>query len=94
MDFKLLLMVWSALLLATVAVSVVRWSASQKEDDHLHFMDNETDLVAVQAATAKRLSSLDRLRRTLLLATVLVGLLLAGFHLYRVWQQGAGIVTY
>jgi hypothetical protein len=91
MNLYPLLVVWSGLFLATVAVTVVRWSASQKEDDHLHFMDNETALVAAQAATARRLTALDRLRRVLLIATLLVGLGLAAAHMYRVWLEGAGL---
>jgi hypothetical protein len=91
MNLNLFLMLWSGLLLATVAVSVVRWNAGHKEDDHLHFMDNEADLVTAQAATARRLTALDRLRRLLMLATLLFGFALAAVHLYRVWLQGAGL---
>jgi hypothetical protein len=91
MSFTSLLMLWSGMLLATVAVTVVRWSAGHKEDDHLHFMDNESDLVAAQAATARRLTALDRWNRLMWIATLLVGLGLAAAHMYRVWLEGAGL---
>jgi hypothetical protein len=91
MNLNLLLMLWSGLLLATVAVTVLRWKNGHNEDDHLHFMDNETHLIAAQVATARRLTTLDRVRRALLLATLLFGFVLAGLHLYRVWLQGAGL---
>ncbi|HYP08175.1 MAG TPA: hypothetical protein VER03_18220 [Bryobacteraceae bacterium] len=93
MNLNPLLMLWSGLLLATVAVSVVRWNVGHKEDDHLHYMDTDAHLVAAQAATAQRLSVLDRWRRVLLAVTLLVGLGLAAAHLYKVWEQGAGLVN-
>jgi hypothetical protein len=84
-------MLWAALLLATVAVTVLRWNVGQKEDDHLHFMDNEAHLVAAQVATARRLTALDRLRWALVVATLLGGIALAAAHMYRVWLEGAGL---
>jgi hypothetical protein len=93
MNLYPLLMLWSGLLLATVGVTVWRWNASHKEDDHLHFMDNETHLVAEQVATARRLTALDRWRRVLLIATLVVGIALAGAHMYRVWLEGAGLAS-
>lgn len=93
MNLNPFLMLWSVLLLATVVVTVLRWTASQKEDDHLHFMDNEAPLVAAQAATARRLTALDRLRRVLLIVTLLVGAVLAAAHMYRVWLEGAGLTN-
>jgi hypothetical protein len=91
MTLSPLLMLWAALLLATVAVTVLRWNVGQKEDDHLHFMDNETHLVAAQVATARRLTALDRLRWALVVATLLGGIALAAAHMYRVWLEGAGL---
>ena len=93
MNLYPLLMLWSGLLLATVAVTVWRWNAGQKEDDHLHFMENESHLVAAQAATARRLTALDRWRRVLLIATLVIGFALAAAHAYRVWLEGAGLPT-
>ena len=93
MNLNPFLMLWSGLLLITVAVTVVRWNAGKKEDDHLHFMENEAHLVAAQTATARRLVVLDRVRRALWVVTLLVGLGLAAAHMYRVWLEGAGLAN-
>jgi hypothetical protein len=87
MNLNVLLTLWSGLLLATVAVSVLRWNAGQKEDDHLHMLD-DAKLISAQIATAHRLDVLDRWIRVLLVLTLLLGLALGALHMYNVWLQG------
>jgi hypothetical protein len=72
MNLNVLLTLWSGLLLATVAVSVLRWNAGQKEDDHLHMLD-DAKLISAQIATAHRLDVLDRWKAVLLVLTLLLG---------------------
>jgi hypothetical protein len=86
MNLNVLLTLWSGLLLATVAVSVLRWNAGQKEDDHLHMLD-DAKLISAQIATAHRLDVLDRWMRVLLVLTLLLGLAVGALHLYNVWLQ-------
>jgi hypothetical protein len=89
MNMSFLLAVESALLLACIAVSIVRWSIGHKEDDQLHVLDSDKDLVPVQAALAHKLDVVDRWRRVLITGAVIVGVALIIMHAYSVWQQNS-----
>ena len=91
MDNQVLLMLWSVLLVATIAVMVARWSVGHKEDDHLHMADPDGRLIAAQVTLAHKLDVLDRIKRILLAVTVLSGFALAAFYLYGQWLKGAGL---
>lgn len=91
MDMTVLLGVWSALLAAYLGVSLMRWSAGHKEDDHLHVLDSEKELVGVQLSVSRKLDMLDRWKTALLVATLLTGLMLAALHMYTVWQRNAAL---
>jgi hypothetical protein len=89
MNVSVLFAPWSVLFVAFVAVSVIRWSIGQKEDDHLHVLDTDTDLVGVQASVAHKLDVLDRWKKVLLIANVLFALVVAGMHMYSTFLRNA-----
>ena len=91
MDMNVLLGLWSAVCAGYLGVSVLRWNAAQKEDDHLHVLDSEKELVGAQMSVAQKLDALDRWKFALLLATLLLGFALAALHLYSVWQRNSSL---
>jgi hypothetical protein len=82
MNLGVLFAPWSVLFAAFVAVSLMKWSIGQREDDHLHVLDTDKDLVGVQADVAHKLDVLDRWKRVLLVANVLFAFAIAAWHMY------------
>jgi hypothetical protein len=93
MNVTSLIALWSVLFAALVAVYLLRWSVGLKEDDHLHVMDTDKHLVGVQENIAHKLDVLDRWRRILLIATVLLALVIAALHMYATFTRNT-IVSY
>ena len=91
MEMSVLLALWSALFAAYLGVSITRWSVGHREDDHLHVLDSEKELVGVQMSVSRKLDMLDRWKAALLVATLLAGLAIAVLHMYAVWQRNAAI---
>jgi hypothetical protein len=87
---QLLLGLWAAVIVAYMSVLVMRWIVGKREDDHLHVMDSEQALVS-QSAVAHKLDVLDRWKATLLILTVLVGIIIGALHVYNTWQATSTI---
>jgi len=71
-----------------VVVSLLRWSAGRREDDNLHVLDSDSQLVSIQTVVAHRLDVLDRWRAILVAVVLISGLVLGGFYVYGVWLEG------
>jgi hypothetical protein len=89
MNATLLIATFGVLVAALVMVSLIRWNVGQKEDDHLHVMDSEKELIGVQSNIAHRLDVLDRWRKILLIATVMFGIAILALHMYSTFTQTA-----
>ena len=89
MNMQLLLGIWGAVLAAYATVSVMRWSVGKREDDHLHVLDAEQQLVATQSSVAHKLDVLDRWKTALIVLLVLVGLLVGAAQVWTVWQHSS-----
>jgi hypothetical protein len=90
MNMQLLLGLWAAVIVAYMSVLVMRWIVGKREDDHLHVLDSEQTLVS-QSAIAHKLDVLDRWKATLLILTVLVGIIIGTLHVYNTWQATSTI---
>lgn len=88
MNLTLLVGVWLALFASLLLVTILRWSAGRHEDDHLHVMDGDRQLLTQQAEMAHRLDVLDRWKAILLAVVIGYGLFVAAVHLYQIWQSG------
>ena len=91
MDMTVLLGLWSAVFAAYLGVTLMRWSLGHKEDDHIHVLDSEKELVGVQVSVSRKLDMLDRWKTALLVATLLLGLAIAAVHMYSVFQRNANV---
>ena len=89
MNMQLLLGVWGAILAAYVAAAVMRWQTGKREDDHLHVLDAEQQLVSAQTAVAHKLDVLDRWKTGLLVLLILWAVLIGGVQVWNVWQTSS-----
>lgn len=74
---------WAALGLATLALALYRKFVSMREDDYLHLSAGEERLIPQQVATFRKIGSIDRWGISLTILTLILGLALAAFYLYR-----------
>jgi hypothetical protein len=74
---------WAVLGFGTLALALYRKFVSMKEDDYLHLSAGEEHLIPQQVATFNKLGTIDRWGVTMTIVTVGLGLVLAGFYLYR-----------
>lgn len=79
-----LVIFWAILGFATLALALYRKFVSMKEDDYLHLSAGEERLIPQQVAIFRKIGSIDRWGITMTIITVLLGLALAAFYLYRV----------
>ncbi len=89
MNLMLLLSTWAAVFASFLIVTLLRWNIGKQEDDQIHLLDTDRNLVATQSAVAHKLDVLDRWKSILLTVVVVYGLAIAGYHLYNVWLSGA-----
>jgi uncharacterized protein YxeA len=76
----------------TVCMFLYRRWLENREDHyiHLHNDSHDTAIIASQQAVAKRLGSIDKVKNTLLVVSILYILAIIGMALYTAWNnQGA-----
>lgn len=88
MNLELLATLWAVMFASLVILTFIRWSIGRSEDDHIHALDSDFNMVRTQSATAHRLDVLDRWRTILLVGVVIFGLVVGGLYLYGVWLDG------
>lgn len=82
------LIVWGALLVITIIIWLYRRFLENREDHyiHLHGDAREAQVLQQQTAVGKRVETLSRSTRILLIIVVLYGLAIGGFEIYRAWN--------
>lgn len=80
--------IWILLLLATGAVALARQRYAGHEDDTVHVLDTDKEMVSRQQAQVGMLNRFDRWIWTLAIAVVLLGLLLLANYFHMTWQHG------
>lgn len=78
---------WAILGVATLALALYRKFVSMREDDYVHLSAGEERLIPQQVATFKKIGAIDRWGITMTIVTVVLGLALAAFYLYRIVQS-------
>ena len=78
---------WTILGVATLALALYRKFVSMREDDYVHLSAGEERLIPQQVATFKKIGAIDRWGITMTIVTVVFGLALAAFYLYRIIQS-------
>ena len=81
---------WAILGLATLGLAVYRKLASMREDSFLHLSSGAEHVIPQQVAMSRKLGAIDRWGIALTIATLVLGLALAGIYVY----QAAQVVRY
>ncbi len=80
-DLRPFYVLWGILAASVLALIVWRKSVASHEDDSLHVMGG--DVVPQQVAIAHKLEVIDKWGKTMTVATVVLGLLLAAAFVYQ-----------
>ncbi len=89
MNMTLLVGLWAAVFVSYVVVLVMRAAIGRSEDDHIHVLDGERQVLAHQVEVAHKLDVLDRWKTILLVISIVYGVALGAYHLYSVWLEGS-----
>jgi len=84
-----LLVLWSLMAITVLILAIMRRMAAKDESDVIHVDDSAFE--AKQAAIASRLEKIDHWGKITTAVAVVFGLVLLGFYLYNVWQQGSTV---
>jgi len=84
-----LLVLWILMAIAVLVLAIMRKMAAKEESDVIHVDD--TAFEAKQAMIAGRLEKIDHWGKLMTVVAVVFGLVLLGFYLYKVWQQGSTV---
>jgi hypothetical protein len=79
--------IWAGMALAVLILAAWRQLIDLHEDDSIHLGEQQSAMVNDQAMLARKLTSVDRWGRLLIIATIVYGVALAGFYLYQQWVQ-------
>jgi len=82
------IMLWSLLGVVVLGLALYRKLITMsQEDDFVHLAAGEQKLIPHQVALSARLDRIDRWGKTLTIATVASGLVIAAVYLWGAWQQ-------
>jgi uncharacterized protein involved in tellurium resistance len=86
------LIVWGVILILTIVLWLYRRFLENREDHyiHLHGDDREAKALQTQSVVGKRVETLSRTTRILVIVLVVYGLVIAGFEIYRAWNNTGG----
>jgi hypothetical protein len=74
---------WSCLTVVVLALALMRYLVSLHEDDNLHLGASEKGLITKQMVFFEHLDSIDRWGKSLTIAALVSGLVLAAIFLYQ-----------
>ena len=84
-----LLVLWALMAIAVLVLAIMRKMVSKDESEVIHVDDSAFE--AKQATIAARLEKIDHWGKISTAVAVVFGLVLLGFYLYNVWQQGSTV---
>jgi hypothetical protein len=87
MSLILNLVVWGVLVLTLTAMAIYRRWVDEHEDHTVHLHDDPLDsrIISSQMTIGKRLDSLDKAIRYLMIVVIAYGLVIAGLAGYQSW---------
>jgi uncharacterized protein involved in tellurium resistance len=88
MNLIINVIVWGAVLVITIILWLYRRFLENREDHyiHLHGDDREAQVLQQQTVVGKKVETLSRTTRILVIILVLYGLAIAAFEIYRAWN--------
>lgn len=84
------LVVWIVLGIVVIVLLVSRIRIAKREDASLDVLEGERE-AEQQKQMTKKLARIDWWGQALTVALVLYGIILAGIHIYRAWEQSSKI---
>jgi hypothetical protein len=82
---------WAILALVVVTLIVIRRRIALGEDDTLHVMEGDAARIPHQRELAQRLEVVDRWGKSLTIAAVIYGLILAALWVYQGWVSASSL---
>lgn len=89
MNLVINLIVWGVLLIITIILWLYRRFLENREDHyiHLHGDDRESKVLQQQTAVGKKVDTLSKTTRILLIVIILYGLAIAAVEVYNAWNS-------
>lgn len=89
MNLIINLIVWGVLLVITIILWLYRRFLENREDHyiHLHGDEREANVLQQQSMVGKRVETISRTTRILIIVLVLYGLAIGAFEIYRAWNN-------
>jgi len=81
------LVLWIVFALAVLVLIAWRQVVSRQDDETLHVLDEDAGEVTHQVDVSHKLDQIDKWGKILTLITVIYGLVLGAFYLYRTWVE-------
>ncbi len=87
MNLTFFVVLWSVLAASVLALALYRKLVASNEDDFIHVAEGTEKLIPQQMAIAQKLDVVDKWGKTLTIATVGSGLVLAAVYLWQIWEE-------
>lgn len=85
------IVVWAVLAIFLIALIIYRRSVANKEDETVHVLDSDANLVPQQAAIARQLDVIDRWGKIVTVVLFLYTLALGALYMYNLWQESSKV---
>lgn len=95
MDFlsNIWVVLWIVLGVCVALLALYRKMLASHEDDTVHVISGESNVVAQQATFAHKLEKIDFWGKTLTIVLIVYGLILGAWILYQLWEQSARVTN-
>ncbi len=89
MNLVINLIVWGVLLIITIILWMYRRFLENREDHyiHLHGDDRDSKVLQQQTSTGKKVDTISKSTRILLIVVILYGLAIAAVEVYKAWNN-------
>ena len=84
-DFTPYVALFLVLGLVTLILAVYRWRVTENEEDVVHLGAGEEGEIPKQVALARKVTSIDRMGKTLTVVTLILGIGISCAYLYKAW---------
>ena len=91
MNLTFFTIAWAVIAVLTALLMVYKKMVTSHEDDTVHLMDEEVQMVREQATVANKVALIDRWRKILMIVTIVAGVALGGLYMYEAWVEGSKI---
>lgn len=82
---------WGVLVAGVLSLALYRKFLANKEDNLVHVLDNDANLIPEQVAMTQKLTQIDHWGKMLTVLALVYGLVLAAFFLYQAWNSSGQI---